>query len=175
MAKKLSLAKLKQKLQLDEHKMDKFLSYYHNGTPLNDEEAAMLEKYRKAWSWLSMGRTFEATISLVMKEYNIQERQARYIISEAVFLHGQTSRLDKAGKKVASANFYRLLAQLAMMKEDYDAAGKLTEKADKLEGLMDDETVGMNPDDFMKPGKFVFINNVNILKQNLKQQMEDDE
>lgn len=175
MAKKMSLTKLKQKLKLDEHKMDKFLSYYHNGTPLEPDELEMLEKYRKAWAWLSMGRTFEATISMVMKEYSIQERQARYIISETVFLHGQVSSLDKAGRKVASANYYRLLAQLAMMKEDYDAAGKLTEKADRLEGLLDADAIGHDPEDFMKPGKFVFINNVNILKQNIKQQLDDDE
>jgi hypothetical protein len=175
MSKKNSLAKLKQKLQLDENKMDKFLSYYHNGTALDADDTAMLEKYRKAWSWLSMGRTLDVVISMLMKEYPVQERQARYIISEAVYLHGQTNHLDKAGKKAASSNFYRLLAQMAMMNGEYEAAGKLTEKADKLDGLLDEETVGHDPEDFMKASKFVFINNVNILKQSLKQQIEDDE
>lgn len=175
MKKTTSLAKLKNKLQIDPDKMDKYLDHYHNGTPLDADGITMLERYRKAWSWLSMGRQYDTIISMLMKEYGLQERQARYIISESVFLHGNVNHLDKAGKKVASANFYRLLANLAMMKEDFDAAGRLAEKADKMEGLMDEEEAGWDPDAFVKPGKFVFINNVNILKQQMKKEMDDDE
>ncbi|WP_138993959.1 hypothetical protein [Larkinella sp. C7] len=175
MAKKSALAKVKNKLQLDEHKMDKFLAYYHNGTVLSDDDMSMLEKYRKAWSWLSRGKQFDVVISILMKEYGVQERQARYIITEATFLHGNTSQLDKAGKKVASANFQRLLANLAMIDRQYETASRAWEKADRMEGLLDEEAVGHDPENFLKPGKFVFINNVNILKQNIKQQLEDDE
>jgi hypothetical protein len=39
---------------------------------------------------------------------------------------------------------------MAMMNGEYEAAGKLTEKADKLDGLLDEETVGHDPEDFMK-------------------------
>lgn len=175
MKKNASLAKLKNKLQLDQDKMDKYLDHYHNGTPLDEEGMAMLERYRKAWSWLSMGRPYEAILAMLMKDYSLQERQARYIVSEAVFLHGNVGHLDKAGKKVASANFFRLVANLAMMERDYDAATRAWEKADKLEGLHEEEDAGWDPDAFTKPGKFIFINNVNILKQQAKKEMDDDE
>ncbi|QHV97954.1 hypothetical protein [Spirosoma endbachense] len=175
MSKKMSLVRMKNKLQIDPDKMDKYLEHYHNGTPLDGEGVMMLERYRKAWSWLSMGRPYESIISMLMKEYGLQERQARYIISESVFLHGNVNHLDKAGKKVASANFFRMVANLALMERDYDAATKAWEKADKLEGLNEEEEAGWDPDAFSKPSKIVFINNVNVLQQHLKKQMEDDE
>lgn len=175
MAKTKSLARVKNQLQIDPDKLDKYLEYYRTGKELDPEGMAMIEKYRKAWSWLSMGRPYDAILSMLMREYRLQERQCRYILAEAVVIHGHISPLDKAGKKVASANFYRMVANLALMNQEYDAASKAMEKADKLEGLYDEEAQGWDPDAFSKPGKFVFINNVNVLQQNLKQGMADDE
>lgn len=174
MAKRTALARLKNKLQIEEDRMDKYLSFYYENKELDPEDMAMLDRYRKAWSWLSMGRPFDVVLAMLTKEYAIQDRQARNIISEAVYLHGHTSQLDKAGKKVASANFYRMVANLAVFEKQFEAASRAWEKADKLEGLMDEEEVGLDPEDFMKPGKFIFINNVNILKQANKD-VEDDE
>jgi hypothetical protein len=176
MAKKnTSLAKLKRGLHIDPNKLDKYLDYYATGNPLDEEGMMMLERYRKAWSWLSMGRTYDVTLAMMMKDYTLADRQARYIIAEAVAIHGQIAGLDKDGKRAASVAFFRLLANMAMMDQDYDTAGRLTEKADKLEGLHDDAEAGWDPDAFSKPGKFVFINNVNVLQQHLKKQFEDDE
>ena len=175
MAKTKSLARLKNKLQVEPDKLDKYMDHYLNGTPLDEDGVVMLERYRKAWSWLSMGRPYETILSMLMKEYKLQERQCRYIMAESVFLHGNVSQLDKAGKKVASAAFYRLIANMAMLGQEFDAATRAWEKADKLEGLMDEEDAGWDPEAFTKPSKFVFINNVNVLQQQLKKQMDDDE
>ncbi|SFD47125.1 hypothetical protein [Spirosoma endophyticum] len=176
MAKNKSLSRLKKSLQIEPDKLDKFLDYYHSGKPLADTDMVMLERYRKAWSWYSLGRPFDSILAMLMKEYGLQERQCRYIIAEAVAIHGNINQVDRDGKKVASANFFRMVANMALMNGEWDAATRAWDKADHMDGLHEEETGGgWDPDAFSKPGKFVFINNVNVLQQHLKNQMEDDE
>lgn len=173
MGKTTSLQRLKRSLKVDENKLDKYLAYYYENQPLDPEGEEMLEKYRKAWTLMSLGRTDQMVISHLMKEYKIQERQARYIIAESTTLYGAVQTADKQGKKIASANYYRLLSNLAMQQGDYESAARAWERADRLEGLHDNETAGWDPSDFERAAKIVFINNVNVLKQS-KRMAEDE-
>lgn len=174
MSKTGALQRMKRALKLDENKMDKYLDHFHSGTKLSDEELAMLEKYRKAWSSLSLGRTYDMVLSMLMKDYRLQERQARYIISEACYIYGQAQDIDKSAKKIASANYYRLLSNLARANGDIEAAARAWERADKLEGLYDVEAAGLNPDDFLRAAKFVFTDNINVLIQQQQKRADDE-
>ncbi|WP_133299815.1 hypothetical protein [Larkinella punicea] len=173
MAKTTALQRMKKSLKIDEHKLDKFLAYYHENTALSKDDQLMLEKYRKAWSFLSLGRTYEMALAMLMKDYQIQERQARYIIAEAAMIFGHVQTIDKQAKKMASANYYRLLSNIARASGDIEAASRAWERADKLEGLHEDDKIGLNPDDFLRAAKFVFTDNINVLIQ--QQKRADDE
>ena len=37
--------------------------------------------------------------------------------------------------------------------------------ADELAGLHTEKGLGLNPEDFLKPAKFIFVNNVNVFKK----------
>ncbi|MGA0558291.1 hypothetical protein ACO2Q8_16650 [Larkinella sp. VNQ87] len=173
MAKTTALQRMKKALKIDEHKLDKFLAYYYENAALSDDDLKMLEKYRKAWSFLSLGRTYDMALAMLMKDYKIQERQARYIISEASYLFGHVQTIDKQAKKMASANYFRLLSNIARSNGDIEAASRAWERADKLEGLHDEDKIGLNPDDFLRAAKFIFTDNVNVLIQ--QQKRADDE
>lgn len=178
MAKKLlSLARANKILKIDETKLDRYLQYYNdellrepdphnpNAPALDETEQEMLRKYERVYEMFDIGRTDGMIRSFLQKEYDIKDRQSRYIIEEARILYGITGQADKEGRKQASINFYRTLANVAFKEKQYEVAGKLWEKADKLEGLFSEDRIGLDPADFMKPTKFVFVNNMNVLNQ----------
>ncbi len=178
MAKKfLTMARANRILKIDENKLDRYLLYYHDELlrepsvdrpdipALSETEQDMLKKYERVYEMFEVGRTDAMIRTFLMEQYGIKDRQARYIVEEARILYGITGKADKEGKKQASINFYRTIANLALSKEQYEVAAKLYEKADRLEGLFSEERVGLNPEDFLKPTKFVFVNNMNVLNQ----------
>jgi len=175
MAKKLGIGKLKRVLRIDEDTLDVYLRYYAQEIEyeqLTETQCEMLERYRKAWALYCMGRTDEMVRSQLMRDYGIQERQARYIFEESKFIHGKLDQVDKDGRRAASMAFYDLMANMAMKEKQYETAVIARDKADKLAKLHESDDLGFNPDDFMKAAKFVFVNNINVLK---KQQMDLDE
>ncbi|TDB67124.1 hypothetical protein [Arundinibacter roseus] len=165
-----SIGRLKRILKIDEGKLDIYLRYYNqevdtadlNGTQLN-----MLEKYRKAWSWYCMGRTEDMVRAMLMKDYNIEERQARYVFEEAKFIHGKLDQVDRDGRRSASIAFYDLIANMALKEKNLEAAVKARERGDDLARLNEPEDIGLDPNDFMKASKFIFVNNVNVYKKQL--------
>lgn len=162
------MGRAKRLLKVDETKLDVYLQYYANELELEQMTAVqieMLERYRKAWALVCLGRTQVMILGQLMKDYQIEERQARYILEESKMIHGQLDKVDKDGRRMASIAYYDLLANLAHQDKDYEAAANIREKADKLAKLHETEEQGWNPDDFKKPAKFIFVNNVNILKQ----------
>lgn len=178
MAKRLlTLTRANKILKIDESKLDRYLLYYHdellrepdpnddNAPYLNDTEREMLGKYERVYELFDIGHTDGMIRSMLMKKYDVKERQARYIVEEARIIYGITGKADKEGRKQASINFYRTLANVAFKEREYEVAGKLWEKADRLEGLFNEEKIGLNPEDFAKSAKYVFINNMNVLKQ----------
>ncbi|PMD97681.1 hypothetical protein BWI97_08715 [Siphonobacter sp. BAB-5405] len=173
MAKTTALQRMQKALKVDENKLDKYLAYYYENAALDRESMEMLEKYRKAWSLMSLGRPDNMVISTLMKDYGILERQARYIVSESLYIYGRVKTADKQGKKIASAEYFRLLSNLARQQGDIDAATKAWEKADRLDGLHDEEKVGWDSDAFTRPVKIVYQQNINILKESNR--MAEDE
>lgn len=184
--KQISLKQAKNLLKIDEEKLDRYLRYY-NGEVLyepdpqyphkdffTETERKNLERYRRIFAMFDIGRTDEFIRSLISKEFEIEWRQAYNLVSEAYCLYGITGTADKEGKKRASINFYRTLANLAFKDKDFETAGRLWEKADKLEGLFDAEESGLDPNDFKKPSNYVFINSMNVFKEKQKELDEDD-
>jgi hypothetical protein len=185
-SKALSLKQAKKLLKVDETKLEKYLRFYNNEIllepsvefphkeALTPTERMMLERYRRVFGMFDIGRTDEWIRSTLQKEYDIEWRQSRNIVNEAYVIYGIVGEADRVGKKRASINFQRTLANLAFKDKNYEAAGKLWEKADKLEGLLDAEAMGLDPDDFKHPSTFIFTDNVNILNQRQKQ-LDPDE
>ena len=166
-----SIGKLKRILKIDETKMDAYLRYYNQEVELVDMTATqidMLEKYRKAWSWYCLGRTEDMVRSMLMRDYEIEERQARYIFEEAKFVHGRLDQVDRDGRRSASIAFYDLIANMALKEKNLDAAVKARQQGDHLAKLNEPEDVGLDPADFLKTAKYVFVNNVNVFKKQIE-------
>ena len=171
MSKVKSIGRLKRILKVDENKLDIYLRYYNQEVEPSDMTATqvdMLEKYRKAWSWYCMGRTEDMVRTMLMRDYDIEERQARYIFEEAKFVHGKLDQVDRDGRRSASIAFYDLIANMALKEKNLDAAVKARERGDNLARLNEPEDMGLDPADFLKTAKYVFANNVNIYKEHMK-------
>lgn len=168
MPKRLSLSRAKRILKIDEDKLDWALQYYAGDKDfehLTPTQQDMLEKYKKAWGMLSMGRTAEMVRQTLMKDYEIQDRQARYIIEEARILYGQVDQVDLDGRKQASIAFYDLLSNIAFKDKDVKEARECRKEADTIAGVYKSEQIGLNPEDFLKASKIVFVNNINVFKK----------
>lgn len=147
-------------LKIEEGDLDVFYRYYLNEikyTDLTKMQQEKLERYRKAWSWYSQGRTKEMVISALMKDYNIEIRQAEYDFNTSIQLHGSKDVVDKDGRRIASMHYYDMLSQMALAEKNIHAATIAREKADDAAGLNEKEIEGLNPLDFMKPTKIMFI------------------
>lgn len=147
-------------LKIEEGDLDVFYRYYLNEikyTDLTKMQQEKLERYRKAWSWYSMGRTKEMILSALTKDYDIEIRQAEYDFNTAVKLHGSKDVVDKEGRKVASMHYFDMLSQMALADKDVHNATYAREKADVAAGIHEKEIEGINPLDFMKPSKIMFI------------------
>ncbi|GAB3936987.1 hypothetical protein [Larkinella terrae] len=176
MTKKLSIKRAKRLLKIDESKLDRYLQFYANETTYEDfteSEQQKLEQYSKAWGMLRMGRTEDMVRSVLMKDYAIQDRMARYLVEECKLLFGAVEETDKEGRRQASIAYYDLLSNIAFKEKDIKEARECRREADELAGLYQQEVQGLDPVDFQKPGKYVFINNVNVYKK--QQGLEWDE
>ena len=171
MAKVKSIGRLKRALRIDENKLDAYLKYYNGEIETEDLTAVqldMLEKYRKAWSWYCLGRTEEMVRSMLVKDFSIEDRQARYIFEEAKFVHGKLDQVDRDGRRAASIAFYDLIANMALKDKNLEAAVKARQQGDELARLNEPEDAGLDPAEFMKAAKFIFVNNVNVYKKTLE-------
>lgn len=190
-SKALTLKQAKALLKVDEKKLDKFFRFYLDEDSdkgillepdpnrshleyLTTTEREKFERIRRVFAMFDIGRTDEWIRGVLVKEYEIEWRQAYNIVKEAYLMYGVVGEADKIGKKRASINFYRTLANLAFKDKDYETAGKLWEKADKLEGLFETEMQGLDPEDFKHPSTFIFTNNLNVLNQRQKELDPDD-
>jgi hypothetical protein len=183
---KLSLARAKRILKVDDTKLEKYLGYYFgdvlrdidpekpNIRALGEVERGMLAKYERVYELFDIGRTDAMIRSFLMKTYDIKERQAYEILREAYVLYGITGMADKEGKRRAAINYYSTLSQVAFKDKNYEAAIRAKERADKLEGLFEVENDGLNPDDFRKATKIIFVNDINVFQQSQKN-LESDE
>jgi hypothetical protein len=189
MAKKMigpSMVMANKILKIDESKLDRYLQYYNNEIGrsfdetnpkrqhLTPTEQDMLKKYERVYELFDLGNTDSMIRTVLKTNYEIQDRQARYIIEEARIIYGLTGKADKEGQKQASINYYRLLSNIARKLKDPLAAGRLWEKADRMAGLFDEEGIGFDPKDFEKPTQVIYTNNVNILNKTNKRIAEDE-
>ncbi len=175
MGKKLTMGRLKRLLKIDETKLDVYLQYYAGELELESftpTQLEMLERYRKAWSLMSMGRPMQMVLSQLMREFQVEERQARYLIEESKIIHGELDRVDKDGRRAASIAYFDMISSQAFMDRNFEMAIKAREQADKLAKLHETDETGWSAEDFVKPAKFIFVNSVNVYKQS---QIEIDE
>ena len=173
-------------LKIDENKLERYLRYYADEILYQKDDAyphkeffteterQQFERYRRIFALFDIGRTDEYIRSVISKEFEVEWRQSYNLVNEAYYIYGITGKADKEGKKRSSINFYRTLANIAFKEKKLEEAGKLWEKADRLEGLFESEESGLNPDDFRHPSNFTFINSLNVFKQKQKELDADD-
>lgn len=159
MAKKIMSKQLKKLLNIDEKELEPYFKYYLDEigyeqlTPTQQEK---LERYRKIWSWYTMGRTKQSIISAITKDYEVQIRQAEYDLAASIQLHGPLNKVDQDGRRNASIEFHDMLAQLSLKDKNFEVALKARKEADTLAGVYKDEDIGWKPEDFEKPTKQVW-------------------
>ena len=176
MAKKLTTKQLRWRLKLDEDELDIFRRYYLGEvdpecfTPTQREQ---LERYSKAWSWFCMGRSRSMIIELLKKDYDIKDRQANYDFVASLSLYGQLTDVEKAGRRVASIQYYDMVSQLALKEKNFEAAIKAKKEADQLAGVFDTDEEGWDPKFWEKPSKVVY--NVQVVVNNGNQGASNEE
>jgi hypothetical protein len=182
----ITLKRANEILKIDESRLERYLRYYAgeilyqqdelypNKQFFTDTERKQFERYRRIFALFDIGRTDEQIRNIICEEFQVDWRQSYNIVNEAYHIYGITGKADKEGKKRFSINYYRRLSMIASDNGELETAGKLWEKADKLEGLFDSDEVGLNPDDFKHPTNFVFINSMNVFKQKQKELDADD-
>lgn len=178
------MRRMGRQLGADPDKLDAYLQYLNNEIEwepdpnlprrpaLTQTQRDMFLKYSFAWGMLAIGRTDEMVRSALEKQFGIKEGMARVIIEESYHIYGNARDVNKRGKTRAAVLYLEMLSNLARADKDYKTAEACWVEAKKLEGLYKEESVGFDPSDFMTKPNIVFVNNVNILKQ---QQREDDE
>jgi hypothetical protein len=186
MSKKISLERAKRIMKVDDTKLERYLGYYFgdilleadpnipDAKHLTDIERQMLAKYQRIYELFDIGRTDTMIRQFLTKTYDIQERQAYELVREAYLLYGVTGTADKEGKRRAAINYYMTLSQVAFKDKNYEAAIRAKEKADKLEGLFDEDNEGLDPEDFKKPTKVIFVTDLNVFKK-AQQELEGDD
>ncbi len=177
--KKYKSSALKKLLNIEESELEPYYKYYLGELKIEEMPSLQqekLERFRKAWSWYVMGRTKEMIIKSLTKDYDIETRQAEYDLKASILIHGKKDQVDKDGRRIASQEYFDMLSQLALADKNYQVAAYTREKADTLAGVHDVEIEGLNPEDFMKPSKIVFIAKMEINNHgNTPQTIELDE
>jgi len=186
MSNKISLERAKRIMKIDDTKLERYLGYYFGdillesdpNTPnvkyLSEIERQMLAKYQRIYELFDIGRTDTMIRQFLTKTYDIQERQAYELVREAYLLYGITGTADKEGKRRAAINYYQTLSQVAFKDKNYEAAIRAKQSGDKLEGLFDEDNEGLDPDDFKKPTKVIFVTDLNVFKK-AQQELEGDD
>lgn len=116
-----------------------------------------LERLKTIWSLACSGSNNIQIQTQIRIKYGIEARQIAYDIKLAYQLHGELSKVDKAGRRVASIEYFDKISKAALKAEDYAAATKAREAADKLAGLHQDEEYTFTPEDFVKPTKRTYV------------------
>jgi hypothetical protein len=156
---------LKRLLKVPDADLDVFFSYYMGEIEveqMSSDQQEKLVRYIKAWSWYSLGRTRQMIVDGLMKDHDIQKRQAEYDFAASVAIHGKKDQVDKDGRRAASIEYLDLLSQLAMKEKRFDWAQSCRKEADLLMGIYDTEADGFDPEDFVKPSKIVFVTKVDV-------------
>ncbi len=173
-------------MRADDSKVGRFLQYYAGqlllepdpDQPAKDSltqtERDNLQKYERVYELMNVGRPDYMIRAMLCKIYGIKDRQAHEIIKDASMLYSLSGEASREGSKRSSINFYETVATLALADRNYDAAVKARDKADHLAGHHKQEDIGLNPDDFRKPAKYVFINNMTVYEKAQKELDPDD-
>jgi predicted transcriptional regulator len=181
MSKSLSLKGMSQQrankiLKINESKLDKYLLYYAGEIlmypdetkphikSLTETERDMLTKYQRVYEMFDIGRTDAMIRTFLTKEYDVEYRQALYIIEEARIIYGITGAADKEGRRRASINWALTMENICQKDKNYELALKYRQYADKLERIDEKDELGLNPEDFQKPVQFIFVNNLTMGK-----------
>lgn len=162
--KKYKSRQLRRLLRIPETELAPYFEYYLEEKPidqLTEIQREKLTRYIKIWSQFCLGRPKTMILSAIMKDHDIELRQAQYDYSFAVALHGPLDQVSKDGRRVASREFFDMIAQLAIKEKQLAVAVMARDKADELAGLHKEEKEGFDPADFAKPAKVVFNVQVN--------------
>lgn len=176
--KKFKSRQIRRLLKIPDDELAPYYAYYLGEITiddLTDIQQEKLTRYSKIWSQYLMGRTQPMILGAIMKEHDVELRQAQYDLSFAIRLHGPIDQVNKDGRRVASREFFDLLAQLAMKDKQYQVAVMARDKADHLAGLHKEEKEGFDPEDFAKPAKIVYNIQVNHNYSSSDETIELDE
>jgi hypothetical protein len=156
----IPLTRLNKLNEVDNSETTPYFKYYLGQCEFADllpVQQKRFERLRTIWSLAVSGSNTTAIKRHIHKHYGIEDRQIAHDIKLAFQLHGELSRVDKDGRRAASIEYFDKLSKAAFKAEDFAAAAKAREAADKLAGLHTTEELGFTPEDFVKPTKRTYV------------------
>lgn len=146
-------------------KLDKYRRHLLDNVALDDEQMAMLAKYRRAISLMSVSYGRQHTVKILEEETGLSQAQCYMILRDAIKLYGDISEVDKNGMRFIMYENFMLAASMARADKDYNAMTKALERASELYGLFDRSIEGLDPKQFL-PVPIFFTTNPDVLKEN---------
>jgi len=155
-------------------RLDRYRDHLFSGTKLRKKEQEQLQKFRKAFGWLSGGYSHRKVVHGLIREYEVSESQAYRIVQDAVALYGALASLDKEGlRQIMVENFMRIHRK-AVAAEDFMNANRALENVTKLQRLLDEDG-GVDPKTFLIPVPISFTTNPAALKKQMTNDFEGGE
>lgn len=173
-----SVAVMKKRTGQEASKYDSYIDCLNGSKSwesLSKVQSDMYEKYSLAWSMANIGRTDDMIEAALIKKFEIKQGMARILRIESFELFGSANDVNKQGRKLAAINYFKTLSNLARSEKDYKTAKEAWKEASLLEGLYEDEIAGWDKSKFDVPTTVIFSSNTNVLVQQRKEALEDDE
>lgn len=132
-------------------KLDKYRAHIIEQENLSGEEHQMLERYRKAWSWLSMMYSRNQVVTLIEKEYEVSTSQAYAVVRESLTLFGDVIENDRRAQKHIMYENFMLAANLARKNTDHNAMIRALENAARIKGVFAEDESPVDASAFLSP------------------------
>jgi hypothetical protein len=146
-------------------KLDKFRAHFIEGRKLNEADALMLSRYRKAVAMLGHGWSRQTVVADLMADQQdpLAESQAYQVVRDAMKLYGSLEEVDREGMRFVSYENYKALAQECRRNGDMHGAIRAQENADKLYDLFNPAVATQDPNAFLKPVAVLFTTDTDVL------------
>lgn len=125
-------------IDLRETANDKLISCLVGGSMPSAAQAKRIELLEAAYNFMKSGYTMSLVAKRLQEEHGVKANSTAYkIIRDAEDIFGELFTYSTDGKKHIYAENFKRLALKAEAKGDVATAGKLLEKAAKIEGAFD--------------------------------------
>lgn len=154
--------------------MDRLRAYYFAGAELSVPDKETLSNMRKMWAIYCANTSKLQTAAIFSKETGLSESQCFYILRQSMELFGDVGEVDKRAERIAATEWYLNLANKAKERDELEVAMKCRERADKLQGLYEQDKQAIPLDKLLPAVNVTLISDPDILRaQQLGEELID--